>query len=73
MPRPVGRPPDSLLAQFRAWYLNPVTTPQERDFFFGFVAALDQELAERTGKPMGRRRREPETPAGERVLIESHE
>lgn len=46
MPRPPGRPPDNLLAQLRAWALNPATGENELKFFEGFWHAV---MLERNG------------------------
>jgi hypothetical protein len=49
MARPVGRPPDSLAAQLRAWYVNTTTTDTDRAFLQGQMSAWDMEIAARNG------------------------
>lgn len=53
MSRPVGRPPEQLLAQVRAFICNPATTAAELAFFDGAVHAMKQE---RSGAPQPRKR-----------------
>ena len=54
MPRPIGRPPENLLAQLRAYILNPATTETELAFLDG---ALWSFKAEKRGEPTPRRRK----------------
>lgn len=46
MPRNVGRPPDSLFAQLRAYIINPSTTDREIGYLEGSLQAFVAERAQ---------------------------
>ncbi len=57
MARPVGRPPDNLAAQLRAWYVSPTTREADRAFLQGLLSAWDMEIAARNGEEPAKRTR----------------
>jgi hypothetical protein len=69
MARPVGRPPDNLAAQLRAWYLSTTTTDSDRAFLAGQISAWDMEVAARAPEEPKKRKakngEQPEIPLRE--------